>query len=120
MTGMTPAEFKTAHDALGLSGEFIAGRIGVHPNMVGRYEHPDRKGEVLEGPTRVMRELLAAWESSVDTLAAQAKARGHIVRRIEIEEFYRDAPEMYGWGATAQGLVLAEVQRRLQLSIEYR
>lgn len=118
---MTPAEFRTYHDALGVSADFVASEIGVHINMIGRYESPTRRLPVPDQAADVMRHLVTSWDAAADRLAAQCRRPGVdvIPRHVELETFYERVPELRGWGVVAQGLLLAEVQRRVQLGIEY-
>lgn len=119
--GMTPAEFKTAHESLGLSTAFIAERCGVVVGRIWAYEHPDRKADVPDHAADVMRDLLNDFEASADALeeAVRLTNEGFIPRHVKLSEFEEMLPAMTGWGTLSQGLLLAEVQRRLQTAIEY-
>lgn len=118
---MTPAEFKTAHESLGLSTAFIAERCGVVVGRIWAYEHPERKTDVPDHAAEVMRGLLVDFDASADTLeeAVRVTAEGFIPRHVKLSEFEEMLPAMTGWGTLSQGLLLAEVQRRLRTSIEY-
>lgn len=118
---MTPAEFKTAHEALGVSTAFLAERIGVSSGMVWKYESTARTAEVPDHAEDVMRGLLNDWEAASDRLTAEVRDAedGVIVRSVDLGEFYMRVPELRGWGALAQGLLLADVQRRCQAPIEF-
>lgn len=119
--GMTPAEFKTAHESLGLSTAFIAERCGVVVGRIWAYENPARKTDVPDHAADVMRDLLNDFEVSADTLEEIVRLtnEGFIPRHVKLSEFEEMLPAMTGWGTLSQGLVLAEVQRRLQTAIEY-
>lgn len=118
---MRPAEFKTAHELLGVSTKFLAGRCGVVSTRIWAYEATDRVPDVPEHASEAMRDLLNDRECAVVKLIehlydTEADA---IPRHTDLEEFYSVVPEMRGWGALAHGLLLAEVQRRVQLPIEW-
>lgn len=116
---MNPAEFKTAHEALGLSTDFIAKRVGVHSQMIWRYESPDRATDVPPRAERVMRELLAQFDAAADRVAGECEGSRTIPRYPNLDDFYAAVPELTGWGMAAQGMLIAEVQRRLALPIAY-
>jgi transcriptional regulator with XRE-family HTH domain len=118
---VNPAEFKTAHESLGLSTAFIAERCGVVVGRIWAYERPDRAADVPEHAAEVMRDLLNDFHASADRLEQVVKAspEGSIPRHVKLAEFEEMLPALTGWGTLSQGLLLAEVQRRLQTSIEY-
>jgi transcriptional regulator with XRE-family HTH domain len=118
---MTPAEFKTARESLGVSALFIAKRLGVTVGIVWRYESPQRLIDVPERAADLMRDLLVDFELSADFMAEHVKDSEHgaIPRHVDIAEFEAVVPALVGWGQLTQGLLLAEVQRRLRTAIEY-
>lgn len=118
---MTPAEFKTAHEALGLTTEYIAKRIGVSVGRVWAYEHPARTAPVPEHAAEVMRDLVIDAERAVESVILRMQGSGTdvIERHIDPAQFFGHHPGLTGWGGLAQGLILAEVQRRVQLPIEF-
>lgn len=119
---MTPAELRTAHDAIGVSTEFIAAAIGCHVNMIWRYESPKRGQAVPDKVAEVVRDLVTEFDAAADRLVELAKASedGALPRFAEIEDFYAAIPSMDGWGERTQGLLVAEAQRRHLTAIEYR
>lgn len=119
---MTPAEFKTAHESLGLSTAFIAERCGVVVGRIWAYEHPERTAPVPEHAAAVMRDLLVDFDASAEQLHGIVVSGEYevIPRHVNLSAFETMLPAMTGWGTLSQGLLLAEVQRRLlQTSIEY-
>ena len=116
---MTPADYKTAHEALGLTTAFLAERTGVVVGRIWAYEHHDRTRMVPPPASKVMRELMACWDAAADRLAREARPGEFIPRQTTPEAFYAAVPELDGWPMEAQGPLLAEVQRRVQLPIEY-
>lgn len=116
---MNPAEFKTGHESLGVSTDFLTKRVGVNATTIWKYERTDRGLPVPEHAAEVMRGLLDDFESAVERTSAEAVERGWILRHVPVEAFYEAVPELAGWGPLAQGLLLAEVQRRVSLPIEY-
>lgn len=118
---MTPAELKTAHEGLGLSTEYIARRIGVTVGRVWAYEHPSRTAAIPDHAAEVMRDLLNDREAAVATITEHLRGEHAevIQRHASLAAFYAEHPDLNGWGGLAHGLILAEVQRRLQLPIEY-
>jgi transcriptional regulator with XRE-family HTH domain len=118
---MTPADFKTAHEALGISADFLAARIGVHVNRIWAYELPARVRNVPENAAEQMRDLANAFDETVEYLTEQLARDGaaFIPRHVSLDAFESWAPQLAGWGRTSQGLLLAEIQRRLSLPIEY-
>lgn len=114
---MSPAELRTAHDALGVSTDFLAERLGISTQQVWRYESPKRTADVPERVAEVVRDLLNDQECAVERLAAElAGTDDPIPRYVLMEDFDMAVPEMAGWGASAQGLLIVEVQRRLERS----
>lgn len=119
---MTPAELRTAWDALGVSAQFVAERAGVGVSLVWRHAAVDR-GElpVTDRIGDAVRDMLNDWDAAADRLTTELRDTDadSISRHVELDAFYAYAPELRGWGVKAQGLLLAEIQRRLQLPIEY-
>lgn len=117
---MTPAEFKTAHECLGLSTEFIANRVGVTVGRIWAYEHPSRTADVPEKAAQVMLDLLNDFDAAADRLEAEYREEGEeILRHSDLAKFHAAVPELQGWPALSQGLLLAEVQRRTRLPIAF-
>lgn len=118
---MSPAELRTAHDALGVSTELIAERIGCHVNMIWRYEHPDRQRPVPLKVEEAVRDMLNDFDVAAERIAAEVEVRGEgfVPRYTSAAVFDQAVPELAGWGERSQGLLVAEVQRRLQLPVEY-
>lgn len=104
---MTPAELRTAHDALGCPAAVIAERAGVHVNNVGRYEHMSRKRDVPEATAQAIATLQEDFGAAVVLLADAADELGFVPRHRDLEEFYEMCPTVRGWGRTTQGLVCA-------------
>lgn len=112
---MNAAELRTAHDALGVSTEFLAERIGCSSQMVWRYESPKRAADIPERVAEVVRDLLNDQECAIERITEEVmRDGGDIPRYTELAAFYDAVPEMDGWGANAQGLLIVEVQRRLE------
>lgn len=117
---MTPAEFKTSHECLGLSTEFIASKVGVTVGRIWAYEHPSRTADVPDRAAEAMRDLLNDFECAAERLASDYREQGEVIqRKVNLQEFYADVPELDGWPALSQGMLLAEVQRRTQLPIVF-
>lgn len=118
---MTPAEFKTSHECLGVSTEFIARAVGVSVGRIWAYEHPDRTADVPEHAASVMLELLTDFEASAVRMVEEIvrAGEGFVPRHVDLSAFEELVPAMRGWGQLAQGHLIAEVQRRLQVPVEY-
>lgn len=116
---LTPAAFKTARESLGLSAAWVAGRLGLHEQNVWRYEVASRSLAVPAHAAQVMRELLDAFESVAQHLAAEAQRTGKLTRYVDLQVFEAKFPTMAGWGSLAQGLVLARAQALAGGVIEY-
>ncbi len=112
---MTPAELRTAHDALGVSTEFLADRLGISSQQVWRYEHPGRTADVPDRVAEVIRDLLNDQDVAAERITEElAQSDEPIPRYVSMDDFDMAVPEMAGWGPNAQGLLIAEVQRRLE------
>ena len=118
---MTPAELRTAHDALGVSTELIAARVDCHVNMIWRYESPARTAPIPEHVADAMRDLLTDFDLAAERLAIEVRASesGVIPRYADLAAFYAAVPSMDGWGERSQGLLVSEVQRRIQATVDY-
>lgn len=114
---MTPAELRTAHDALGVSTDFLADRLGISAQQVWRYESPKRKADIPERVAEVIRDLLNDQECAIERIASElAESDEPIPRYVSMDDFDMAVPEMAGWGPNAQGLLIVEVQRLLERS----
>lgn len=116
---MTPAELKVAHEMLGVSTAFLALRTGKSSRMIWHYESP---GSVVpDDVAQVVIELVNDRDEAANALEAHLRATGAdvIERHKDLAVFERLTPQMAGWGESAQGLLLAEVQRRMRLPIDY-
>jgi len=118
---MTPAEYRTLRDAIGAPAELVAEVTGKHVNSVWRWEHPTRTLPVPEDAERALREMAAAYEQAVTDLAAHVtdSDAGVIPRHVSLRAFYEVCPSVKGWGPGVQGSVVAEVQSRLAMPVEY-
>lgn len=116
---MNPAELKTHHQALGVSTEFLAERIGCHVNLIWRWEHPSRTIPIAPHAEAAVRQLLNDREAALERLTVELRDWGSLPRYADLADFDAAVPEMAGWGDAAQGLMLAELQARLQAPIEY-
>jgi transcriptional regulator with XRE-family HTH domain len=114
---VTPAELRTAHDALGVSTEFLAERLGISSQQVWRYENPKRTADIPERVAEVVRDLLNDQECAVERITSELAASDDpIPRYVSMDDFDMAVPELRGWGPNAQGLLIVEVQRRLERS----
>lgn len=118
---MTPAELKTAHESLGMSTANLAERMGVSSGRVWVYEAATRTLDVPEHAAAVVLDLLNDREATAEYLAdvIADSELGYIPRHRDLAEFERWAPAMRGWGVLAQGMLIADLQRRLQLPVEW-
>ena len=119
---MSPGELRTAHDSLGVSAEFIAAKVGCHVNMIWRYENPRRTADVPEHVAEVVRDMLNDFECAAERIAAEVEndGDGSIPRMVTEEDREEHAPEIKGYGPTAYGLLIAEVQRRTVRPVEFQ
>lgn len=116
---MTPAELRTAHDSLGVSSPFLAKRAGVHVNMLWRYESPERTTSVSAAVEDAVRDMLNDREAAVERIVQEAEGWAYLPRFADDAAADREVPELAGWGATAHGLLYAEVQARTGLEIRW-
>ncbi len=115
---MTPAELKVAHESLGVSTAFLAERTGKSSRMIWHYERPG--GVVPDDVAGVVIDLVNTRDEVADRLVQGiAFMQGDVIVREQLERFEAANPEMAGWGQTAYGLLLAEVQRRMRLGIDW-
>lgn len=110
-----------AHQSLGLSTAFIAEKVGVVVGRIWDYESTDRAADIPDRAEQVMNELLAQFDGAADELTV--KCRRAEVEFIPLyttpERFDAEVPMLAGWGMLAQGMLAAEVQRRVRKPIEY-
>jgi len=118
---MTAAEYRTLRDSIGAPAELVAEVTGKHVNSVWRWEHPTRTLPVPEDAERALREMAAAYEQAVTDLVehTEASGLGVIPRHVQLRAFYKVCPSVKGWGPGVQGAVVAEVQSRLAMPVEY-
>lgn len=118
-SAMSAAEFRTAHDALGVSAAFLADRMGIHEQNVWRYEATDRVLPVPEHASATMRQLVTEFEHVAQEIAKTSRKGGVIERHTDLTEFESTWPTMAGWGPRAQGLVISRASEIAQLGVEY-
>lgn len=120
---MTPADFKTAVESLGLTHEFVATAVGVSAQRVFLYGDPRRLIDVPQNAADTLRSMLRDFEIAADRLAAEIQTPEVecVPRYITEDEFWAAVPELQGWPLSSQAMLLAEVQRRTEhsLHIEY-
>lgn len=117
--GMSPAEFKTAHESLGVSTAFLAERIGVSSGRIWAYEATDRTLPVPDHAAAIMRQLVREFEEVAAGIARDGKLAGLIERQADLAAFESTWPTMAGWGPLAQGLAIARAADLAQLPVEY-
>jgi transcriptional regulator with XRE-family HTH domain len=118
------AEIRTQRHALGISARTLAERSGVHLQTIwqvdrGQLAVPERVSDALAS-------MANDWEAASDRLTAEMRSQeeGAIPRYRTIEEFESAVPELAGWSTErgkgdVQSLLLADVQRRTRLPIEW-
>lgn len=115
---LSSAELKVAHESLGVSTAFLAERTGKSSRMIWHYER--RGGVVPDDVARVVIDLVNTRDETVESIISWLVAYdADVIERTSLEQFEHDRPAMAGWGEQAYGLVLAEVQRRLRLPIDW-
>ena len=113
---MSPADLRTAHDALGVSTDFLADRLGISAQQVWRYENPKREADVPERVAEVVRDLLNDFDCAVERIAEDVAASDDAIPRyVSMDDFDMAVPEMRGWGPSSQGQLIVAVQARLAL-----
>lgn len=117
----TKAEFKTTRESLGITPDLIASRIGCHPNIVWRIESHLRPGtKVSPEAAAALDGLKAEFERIVADISLDAQIEGVIRREGGKDALAKAAPSLPdGWPERSYALILAEVQRRTHLPIDY-
>lgn len=116
----TKAEFKTRREALGLTPDFIAKRLGCHANIIWRIESPTRPGSKVSPEAAALLDQLAAdFDMTAEAIAMNAQAGGVILRTGGRDALARTTPDMADWPERSYGLLIAEAQRRTNLPIDY-
>lgn len=114
------AEFKTRREALGLTPDFIAKRLGCHANIIWRIESPTRPGTKVSPEAAALLDRLAGeFDMTAESMAMSADAAGVIARVGARDALAQTVPDMAEWPERSYGLLIAEVQRRTNLPIEY-
>jgi len=118
---MTPADFKTAHEYLGLTTDYLAKRIGVSIGRIWAYEHPERTAHVPDHAAAVIDDLLLARQHAAQKLASWCIMAGYAAipryrDQIELEQL---VDGIDGWGPLAQGLIIADAQHITGLPVEW-
>lgn len=108
---MNSAEYRTLHDALGMSTAKLAELSGTTPRMVWHWESADRDAPVPdEAAAAIMGLSLAAERVASGLLIDVLDGRAESVARYRTaEQFDAAYPALAGWGLAAQGLLLARV-----------
>lgn len=111
---MSPAEFKTAREALGMSAEEVAARMGVTRKTIYGLESPAR---TLPVPERHV-EFLRGLQKEFDAAVRRGARKGGAVLRYADEEAFQKAYRT-GLPFSTQGAILAEVARATGAQITY-
>ena len=110
---MTPAEFKTIREGMGLAAEEVAQLLGVTRKTVFAMESPAR---VLDVPQEHA-DALAQFRGRFDRAVSRAKRRKSLPRFTDEARFQ----SVYGEGLpiSVQGALLNEVQATSRAPIDY-
>lgn len=117
---MTAAEAKTALDALGITHDMLAQAAGISPARLYALVHPNRTLPVPDGLAAAVREHQVAFDTAADRMATEYLSDPEaeaLERHTAVDEFWEAVPELRGWPFQSQGLLLAEVQRRLDAPV---
>lgn len=119
---MTPAEFKTIREGLGLNVPWLAERFEVSQRTVYYWESGSRRvpklvAEWLLATDARMKGVLEEWDQAVTRLIAESPEKIDLiamVRYAEDEDLWRYQPEFKPFPATCHAALLY----RLRLAIE--
>lgn len=113
---MNAAELKTTIDALGVTHAQVSGQAGCSEAYLYRQVRTDHPGEVPDYLAAAARKLERRFEQAADRLANEYLENAEaecLPRYTTLRAWNRAVPEIKGWPLSAQGLLLAEVRRRL-------
>lgn len=116
---LSPAEYKTLHEALGVSTRLLAERTGVGSGRIWAYESTTRSIPVPDHAAAVILQMRAEFDEVAARMASMSTRSGVIERLVNSDEFEERYPSMAGWGPLSQGLVVAAAQQLAQTGIEY-
>lgn len=110
---MTPAEFKTIRESLGISAEELADAMGVTRKTVYGFESPSRLINVPEDRAAFLDALKQVFNAAV----SRAARRKSLPRFTDEERF----KTVYGYGLTLsmQGPLLAAASAKSSAPIDY-
>lgn len=117
---LTSADVKTALEALGLTHDWLALAAGISPARLYVLVNPDRTDWVPESLATAVREAQVAFDAAADRLATEYldnPEREYLLRWRAVDQFWAATPELVGWPFQSQGLLLAEVQRRIDTAV---
>lgn len=113
---MTPAELKTTLEAIGCTRAQVYERAGISMQRLYDFTSPSRTAEVPAYVADAAHELEAAFSAAADRLATEYLSDPEaecLLRYTSEVDYWATTPELDGWPLSSQGLLLAEVRRRL-------
>jgi hypothetical protein len=113
---MTPAELKTTMEAIGVNRSQVYEAAGIVMQHIYVLTSPKRTLDVPGYVADVVRDLERRFDAAADRLATDhlSSPEAEALHWHTTAEGFRDAvPELDGWPLSAQGLLLAEVRRRI-------
>lgn len=109
---MTPAEFKTIRESLGISAEELAEALGVTRKTVYGFESPSRLIDVPEDRAAYLLDIQRQFQAAV----SRAARRKNLPRFTTVEDFSR----VYGLPfLSMQGPLLAAAAAKSGAGIDY-
>lgn len=115
---MTPAEFKTLREYLGLSGQWVASQLFVSLRTVQHWE--SGRNAVSEKAERLLEQIDGLFESKIGKaladayeLSASGEHQVSLFRYPDDESLWQADSEMQGIPSAAHASLLARIRREL-------
>lgn len=120
-TPMTAAEFRIARERLGVTGDWLAGQLGVEPRAVRRWESGDRV--IVEERAQQIRQIIEATDTFIEQIVDELEASGErdIVTYPSDKAYRAEHPDLIwpaSWHRAAMGRV-AELVEGAPVRIRY-
>lgn len=105
---MTPAEYRTIAESLGISQLFLAQHTGLSEGRVWSFGSPGRKIDVPDHAASALTSLAVEFDEALAMLLAEHDGdQRPLVRHTTPEAFWQAHPLLIGWPLAAEGMLLA-------------
>lgn len=101
---MTPAEYRTIAESIGITQAFLADQTGISVGRVNSLSVPSRTLDVPDHAAAILRDLAADFDAALARVVEGDTST--LVRHTNERSFWLAHPGLLGWPLASEGILL--------------